>query len=153
MTDGSRKPRKSSEKPEAPAAKKASAARKPSAAKSAKPAAIRREGMHAGHLDPGHAARLRRLSRETEQKDVDVAFVAGPRSRDEMAEQFGEETVTTMTSGEDTREEDRDERAVEELGGPFVPTSATEEFATGTDETNIPGAPREPFPKTSGGSS
>jgi hypothetical protein len=141
MTGGSRKSRRSSGKPEAA----------PAPAKS--PTPKRREGNHAGHLDPGHAARLRRLSRETEQKDVDVAFVAEPRSRDETAEQFGEEAVATMTSGEDAREEDRDERAVEEIGGPFVPTSATEEFATGTDETNTPEAPREPFPKTSGGKS
>jgi hypothetical protein len=118
---------------------------------SSRAAAKRRQAEHSGHLDPAHAARLLRLSRETDQRDVDVAFVAEPRSRDALAEQFGEETVSAMTSGESSREEDRDEDSIEELGGPFVETSASEEFAEGTDDTNIPGATREPFPKTSGG--
>ena len=33
-------------------------------------------------------------------------------------------------------------------GGPFVETSGNTEFAGGTDESNIPEATREPFPKT-----
>lgn len=105
----------------------------------------------AGHLDPAHAARLLRLSRETDVSDTDVAFVAKPRSSDATAEQFGEETVSAMTSGESSNEEDRDEHVEEEDGGPFVETSAEEEFAAGTDESNIADATREPFPKTSGG--
>jgi hypothetical protein len=68
-----------------------------------------------------------------------------------MAEQLGEEAVSAMTSGESTAEDDWDEHAEEEDGGPFVETSGEEEFATGTDESNTPEATREPFPKTSGG--
>lgn len=102
-----------------------------------------------GHLDPAHAARLLRISRETDSHDANVGFVAGPRSKDAMAEQFGEETVSAMTSGEGTASDDWNEHVEEEDGGPFVATSGDEEFATGTDESNIPDATREPFPKTS----
>jgi len=59
-----------------------------------------------GHLDPAHAARLLRLSRETDPHDANVGFVAGPRSKDAMAEQFGEEAVSAMTSGEDAASDD-----------------------------------------------
>lgn len=103
----------------------------------------------AGHLDPAHAARLLRLSRETDQHDADVGFVAGPRSKDAMAEQFGEEAVSAMTSGESKASDDWNEHAEEEDGGPFIATSGDEEFATGTDESNTADATREPFPKTS----
>jgi hypothetical protein len=103
----------------------------------------------AGHLDPAHAARLLRLSRETDQHDANVGFVAGPRSKDAMAEQFGEETVSAMTSGEGKAADDWNEHVEEEDGGPFIATSGDEEFATGTDESNTADATREPFPKTS----
>ena len=56
-----------------------------------------------------------------------------------------------MTTGEDTLPDSLDESAEEEAGGPFVETPASEEFAEGTDESNIAEATREPFPKTSGG--
>jgi hypothetical protein len=105
----------------------------------------------AGHLDPAHAARLLRLSRETDQSDANVGFVAGPRSRDAMAEQLGEEAVSAMTSGESKTLDDWNEHVEEEDGGPFVETSGDEEFAAGTDESNTADATREPFPRTSSG--
>ncbi len=37
----------------------------------------------------------------------------------------------------------------EESGGPFVPSTAGQEFAGGTDESNIPEATREALPRTS----
>ena len=123
-------------------------------AKSANGGAVSKPVAHAdnsGHMDPAHAARLLRLSRETATRDVDVGFVARPRSKDATAEQLGEEAVAAMTGGDSVAEENRDERAEEEDGGPFVVTSGTQEFAAGTDESNIPEATREPFPKTSAG--
>ena len=55
-------------------------------------------------------------------------------------------TWQAATSGEDPAEEAGDEVVPEELGGPFVETSASEEFATGTDESNPPDAETEPLP-------
>jgi hypothetical protein len=97
-----------------------------------------------GRMDPAHAARLLGIARETQQKDADVGFVAKPRSNDALAEQLGELAVSAMTSGESDAVE---ETFVEEEGGPFVETSGAEEFADGTDASNIPGATREPFPR------
>lgn len=105
----------------------------------------------AGHVDPGHAARLLELSRETHGADDDRGFVKTHRSQESIAEELGEGTVTNMTTGEDTLPDSLDESAEEETGGPFVETPASEEFAEGTDESNIAEATREPFPKTSGG--
>jgi hypothetical protein len=105
----------------------------------------------AGHVDPAHAARLLELSRETHGADDDRGFVKMHRSQESIAEELGEGTVTNMTTGEDTLPDSLDESAEEESGGPFVETPASEEFAEGTDESNIPEATREPFPKTSGG--
>jgi hypothetical protein len=109
----------------------------------------RRDGS--GHVNPEHAARLLRLSRETHETDEDRGFVKGPRSGEAIAEEFGEGAVSNMTSGEDSLPDAMDEDSDEETGGPYVETSAAEEFAQGTDESNIAGATREPFPKTSGG--
>ena len=105
----------------------------------------------AGHVDPGHAARLLELSRETHGKDDDRGFVKRHRSQEAIAEELGESTVSSMTSGEDTLPDVNDEASDEESGGPFVESPASQEFAEGTDESNIAEATREPFPKTSGG--
>ena len=45
-----------------------------------------------------------------------------------------------------TNEESGDEVVPEELGGPFVETSASEEFASGTDESNPFDAETEALP-------
>ena len=39
----------------------------------------------------------------------------------------------------------------EELGGPFVETAASTEFAGGTDESNPEDASQEPLPRVMGG--
>ncbi len=75
--------------------------------------------------------------------------IRGARSRDELTERLGEEAVSAMTSGESNLANDWDETMEEESGGPFVETSANEEFADGTDESNIAEATREAFPTTS----
>ena len=54
----------------------------------------------------------------------------------------------TMTSGEDQSDRLQDMEVEEERGGPFVTTSAREEFARGTDESNPSDGLREPFPTT-----
>jgi len=110
---------------------------------------VRRDGS--GHVDPEHAKRLLALSRESREAPDARTFVSEPRSREAIAEEFGEGAVTSMTSGEDSMPDVQDESVDEENGGPFVQTAASEEFADGTDESNIAGATREPFPKTSGG--
>ena len=77
------------------------------------------------------------------------AFLEVPRSPlDDFAEERGEEVVEKATSGEDEAEDALDQIVPEEQGGPFVETSGRTEFAHGTDESNIKGATREPFPKT-----
>jgi hypothetical protein len=106
---------------------------------------MRRED-HAGHLDPRYAAELRRQSgRPTPEPD---SFVNRPRSKDDLVEELGEEFVGQATSGEYEGEDLQDQQVAEERGGPFVETSASTEFAEGTDPSNPKGATREPFPRT-----
>lgn len=116
---------------------------------SRKPSAIRRYD-HAGHLDPIYAAGLRAIGKQTQVKDDDRAFVSTGRSSDDLANELGEEAVKSMTSGEDDLASHRDARVIEEQGGPWVVSSASEEFALGFDDSNPADAHREPFPKTSG---
>jgi hypothetical protein len=97
-----------------------------------------------GHLDPKYAADL--LAQSGGHEVEGSSFVTRPRSKDDLAETFGEEFVETVTSGE-SHEEDAEE-VPEERGGPFVETTAGTEFAEGTDESNPEGADREPFPTT-----
>ncbi|MEO8177400.1 MAG: hypothetical protein ABI895_01080 [Deltaproteobacteria bacterium] len=109
----------------------------------------RRDGV--GRIDPQYARELLAKARET-QSDADDpenahAFLKGPRAKDPLAEELGENFVQTATSGEDG--ERRDRITAEEVGGPFVVTEAGEEFAAGTDESNIAEALREPLPRTS----
>ena len=105
----------------------------------------------AGHLNPEHAARLLELSQESHGEEDQRGFVKGHHSNEAIAEEFGEGAVSNMTSGEDSLPDALDEDTDEDTGGPFVETSAAEEFADGPDASNIEGATREPFPKTSGG--
>ncbi|MGC4089066.1 MAG: hypothetical protein QM756_14515 [Polyangiaceae bacterium] len=101
-----------------------------------------------GHLDPTYQRDLlqkARAGREVEQR----AFVEGPMAPDDLAEELGEAFIESATTGEGSESERREQSTPEETGGPFVTTSAAEEFASGTDESNIAEATREPFPKTS----
>jgi len=105
----------------------------------------RRDGS--GHLDPKYAADLLRRVREN-SKDDDRAFFKRARSKDDLAEELGEEAVANMTSGGYTGSEMRDAVVPEEEGGPFVPSTRKKEFARGVDRSNPRGAKREPFPTT-----
>jgi hypothetical protein len=78
----------------------------------------------------------------------DRAFV-GTDTREDEAQELGEEFVRSVTSGEEAESEMEEEEAVEEEGGPFVVTSAKIEFGYGTDESNPADAERAPFPSVS----
>jgi len=103
-----------------------------------------------GHLDPEYQRKLLEESALGRSDDGnDKAFLHGSRASEELAEELGETFVEAATSGEDA-EGDRHDRVVdEEAGGPFVPSTAGQEFAGGTDESNIAEATREPLPRTS----
>ncbi|HEY2513024.1 MAG TPA: hypothetical protein VGI39_19285 [Polyangiaceae bacterium] len=101
-----------------------------------------------GHLDPRYAADLRARSLAENPQDNKRAFLTSARSSDSLSEGLGEEWVAAATSGEDDAGEVRDQRVPEEVGGPFVITSGSTEFAPGIDESNPVQATREPFPKT-----
>lgn len=97
------------------------------------------------------AAGSRPGPRRHERSDDGNAFIPDPEggpahTRDDLAESLAEDFLQAATSGEDVAEESGDEVVPEELGGPFVETSASEEFATGTDESNPPDAETEPLP-------
>ena len=59
---------------------------------------------------------------------------------------MAEEYLQGATQGSDA-EEDLDQVVPEEIGGPFIETSAAEEFAHDTDETNPLEAEAEPLPR------
>ena len=61
-----------------------------------------------------------------------------------------EDYLQAATQGMEV-EEDHDQIVPEELGGPFIETSAAEEFALDTDEANPEDASREPLPRTGAG--
>jgi hypothetical protein len=111
----------------------------------------RRDG--AGRINPQYARELLAKARETRNDDNSPenmhAFLKAARAGEPLAQEMGETFIETVTSGEE-REAERHERiTADEVGGPFVVTTAGEEFATGTDESNIAEALREPLPRTS----
>jgi hypothetical protein len=100
-----------------------------------------------GHLDAEYERKLRAGTGSSRTQDE--AFLSGFRTGEPLAEQLGETFLESATSGE-AREPERHERVlVEEEGGPFVRTRASQEFAYDFDESNIAEATREPLPKTS----
>lgn len=109
---------------------------------------VRRDAT--GHLNPQYERELLDESRENQEDHRSVsAFISRPRTGDELGEELGEAYVESATSGEGAGTERHDRVIPEEQGGPFVRSSAALEFARGTDASNIAGAMREPFPKTS----
>jgi len=95
---------------------------------------------------------LRTPNHEGERNEVNADALAFLRhsgtERDDFAEERGEATVETMTSGEYIGEDQRDQIVPEEHGGPFVETGGRKEFASGTDPSNPNTATREPFPRS-----
>ena len=75
-----------------------------------------------------------------QRSDDGNAFMPDPedgpaRIRDDLAENLAEDYLQAATQGMEV-EEDHDQVVPEELGGPFVETSAAEEFALDIDEAN-----------------
>jgi len=66
--------------------------------------------------------------------------------RDDLAENLAEDYLQAATQGPEV-EEDLDQIVPEEFGGPFVETTAAEEFAQGVDDANPEDASREPLPR------
>jgi hypothetical protein len=72
---------------------------------------------------------------------------------DDLAEELAEVYVASATSAEDQGEERHEQQVEEEIGGPFVPSTAGREFADKADASNPKGSRREAFPTTNRGSS
>jgi hypothetical protein len=70
---------------------------------------------------------------------------------DDLAESLAEEFVEDATSGQDPDEQLLDGAVPEEIGGPFVETTAAEELAYDVDANNPPGTVREPLPRAVAG--
>jgi hypothetical protein len=103
-----------------------------------------------GHLDPKYAADLHRLSLESAGPADGIAFLDRAKSSDPLAEALGEEFLEAATSGEDASLDELNQDVPEDVGGPFVVTTARDEFAGGLDPSNPSTATREPFPKVLG---
>ncbi len=81
--------------------------------------------------------------------DSEQGFLRGKSKHDPLADELAAEFVESINSGgADRGVELRDEFCEEEIGGPFVTTTAGQEFADDTDASNPVRARREPFPKT-----
>jgi hypothetical protein len=96
---------------------------------------------------PGLAAQGRRG-----RSDSGDAFIPDPEDGrahvdDDLAETLAEDFVRSATTGEDAEDDTMDQIVPEEIGGPFVETSASEEFALGPDESNPDDAMAEPLPR------
>lgn len=86
-----------------------------------------------------------------QRSDDANAFMPDPedgpaRIRDDLAEDLAEDYLQAATQGMEV-EEVHDQVVPEEIGGPFVETSAADEFAHDTDEANPEDASREPLPR------
>jgi hypothetical protein len=84
--------------------------------------------------------------------DTADAFMPDPEDgpaiiRDDLAEVLAEDYLRSATSGEDIDDEVMGQVVPEEFGGPFVESTADEEFAEGTDESNPVDAVPEPLPR------
>lgn len=113
---------------------------------SSKKSVTRRDAT--GHLDPEYQRKLLETSDAHRHRDGGSrAFLDG--EPEELAEELGEAFLQAATSGEDAEFERREQVTIEESGGPFVPSTAGQEFAAGTDESNIAEATREALPRTS----
>jgi hypothetical protein len=94
--------------------------------------------------------------RAGERADGADAFMPDPEEGpaqidDDIAETLAEDFLQAATSGQDAVEESLDGLVEEELGGPFIVTTADEEFAASVDSMNPEDATREPLPRVNGG--
>ncbi len=100
-----------------------------------------------GHFDDRYRQDLLegqvRRRRESERA---VGFLTSPRSREELAEKFGEAFVRSATSGHAETPLALDSAGTEDVGGPFVETGEQQEYARGADASNPPDAEPAAFP-------
>lgn len=70
---------------------------------------------------------------------------------DDLAQSLAEDFIENATTGQSIEEEVVDAEVSEEIGGPFVETSAAEELAHGADASNPAGTIPEPVPRAVAG--
>lgn len=133
------------------ASKKSSAA--PTRSKGAKKSVAR--SSVARETDRLRSRRVERaLEQDSENEETPSSFsdsseyIPGALD-DELAKELGEAAVESATSGAQADEDIRDEDLEEDEGGPFVTTSARQEFARGVDGSNPRDAERAALPTTS----
>jgi len=95
-----------------------------------------------GHLDPAHAERLLALARERRSQSDDSEFLRANAEDDELASRLGETAVASMTSGDAKLTSELETALADELGGPFVVTSVSDELAHEADATRLRASPR-----------
>jgi hypothetical protein len=82
------------------------------------------------------------VARRVERSDSGDAFFPDPqgngpaRAPDDLAETLAEDYLASATTGGNVDDEVLNQVVPEEIGGPFVETSSSEEFADGIDESN-----------------
>ncbi len=102
-----------------------------------------------GHLNPEYEALLLREGGYSGGRDDTPAFLSSrSRTGEPLAEALGEEFVDSATHGHNEEDEVFEQLVPEEEGGPFVETPSKTQFANDAEAPNVPGATREPFPKT-----
>ena len=138
------------------APKRKAAAHKPAPRKAApKPIAKTKPSKAAAIAKDAERKRLlreqRALERDVDNEPEGTSMSDSPEyipeaMEDSLAEELGEASVGSAVSGDQEAENIRDEDLDEERGGPFVTTSAEQELARGTDESNPEDAEVEGFP-------
>ena len=96
------------------------------------------------------------MGARVERHDDGNAFMPDPeggpaRIPDDLAEDLAENFIDSATRGDDADDAKLDAVVSEEIGGPFLETSAVDEFANDTDEANPPDADREALPRPGAG--
>lgn len=102
-----------------------------------------------GHLHPAYAARLLALARAGREHADDDELLRASAEEDGLANELGETTLVSMTSGDAAFGRDVAAPAPEEFGGPFVVTSTGDELAEALDEQSpldVPKVKPRPFP-------
>lgn len=101
-----------------------------------------------GHLDPTYQRQLLARSRElrSDGGTSNRAFLAGPRTYDELGEELGEAYIQTATTGEESEIERHERQTEAETGGPFVATSAPEEVSYESDSSDDLAFPETELP-------
>ena len=96
-----------------------------------------------------------KVQRRHPRSDDGNAFIPDPEggpahTSDDLAETLAEGFLQGATQDEDGEDAALDGLVPEEIGGPFVETSASAEFADGTDGSNPADAKREAMPRPVG---